>query len=87
MHIAEGVLSAPVHVTPSRIPYNASRQDCINAFVQRAREYIGQFAETDQRVDHETGKHRECNCRNQTGDLSNTHLVPVFLCGYFYYLL
>ena len=29
------------YVTPSRIPYNASRQDCINAFVQRAREYIG----------------------------------------------
>lgn len=35
--------TAPVftYVTPSRIPYNASRQDCINAFVQRAREYIG----------------------------------------------
>ena len=29
------------YVSPSRIPYNASRQDCINAFVQRAREYIG----------------------------------------------
>lgn len=29
------------YVTPSRIPYNASRQDCINAFIQRAREYIG----------------------------------------------
>ena len=29
------------YVTPSRIPYNASRLDCINAFVQRAREYIG----------------------------------------------
>ena len=29
------------YVTPSRIPYNASRQDCINAFVQRACEYIG----------------------------------------------
>lgn len=29
------------YVTPSRISYNASRQDCINAFIQRAREYIG----------------------------------------------
>ena len=29
------------YVTPSRIPYNASRQDCINAFIQRAYEYIG----------------------------------------------
>lgn len=29
------------YVTPSRISYNATRQDCINAFVQRAREYIG----------------------------------------------
>ena len=29
------------YVTPSRIPYNATREDCINAFIQRAREYIG----------------------------------------------
>ena len=29
------------YVTPSRIPYNASLQDCINAFIQRARDYIG----------------------------------------------
>lgn len=29
------------YVTPSRIRYNATRQDCINAFVQRAYEYKG----------------------------------------------
>lgn len=29
------------YVTPSSIPYNATKQDCINAFIQRAREYIG----------------------------------------------
>lgn len=29
------------YVTPSRISINASRQDCVNAFVQRAYEYLG----------------------------------------------
>lgn len=29
------------YATPSRIAINASRQDCINAFVQRAYEYLG----------------------------------------------
>lgn len=29
------------YVTPSRIPYNATREDCVNAFIQRAYEYLG----------------------------------------------
>ena len=29
------------YVSPSRIPYNATRLDCINAFIQRAYEYLG----------------------------------------------
>lgn len=29
------------YVTPSRIPYNATREDCVNAFIERAYEYLG----------------------------------------------
>ena len=50
----------------------------ISRFFDCLGELVEQLAETNQRVDHETGKNRESDCRNQTGDFSNTHLVPLF---------
>ena len=39
---------------------------------------VEQLTETNERVDHETGKNRKSDCRNQTGYFSNTHLEPLF---------
>ena len=37
-HLGEGIFG---YRTESRIPYNASREDCVNAMIQRAYEYMG----------------------------------------------
>ena len=50
----------------------------VSGVLDGLRDLIEQLAQTDQRVDHETGENRERDCRNQTGDFSNTHHVPLF---------